>query len=85
MSHRVHITRATKLQADVWGHSMGAQRRTSTAGREDVARELWASMFRGNWLLFSANVVLYLAQAIITLAFAYILKQTFDAVKWLPC
>ena len=59
---------------------MGAQRRTSTAGREDVARELWASMFRRNWLLFSANVVLYLAQAIITLAFAYILKQTFDAV-----
>lgn len=59
---------------------MDAQRRTSTAGGEDVARELWASMFRGNWLLFSANVALYLAQAVITLAFAYILKQTFDAV-----
>lgn len=59
---------------------MDAQRRTSTAGREDVARELWASMFRGNWLLFSANVALYLAQAVVTLAFAYILKQTFDAV-----
>ncbi|MCH3956234.1 MAG: hypothetical protein LKE45_02440 [Olsenella sp.] len=50
------------------------------ARREEVARELWASMFRGNWLLFSANMALYLAQAILTLAFAYVLKQTFDAV-----
>ena len=59
---------------------MDAQRIASTEGAEDVARGLWASMFRGNWLLFSANVALYLAQAVITLAFAYILKQTFDAV-----
>ena len=59
---------------------MDSQRTTSTASGEDVARELWASMFRGNWLLFSANVALYLAQAIVTLAFAYILKQAFDAV-----
>ena len=59
---------------------MDSQRTTSAASGKDVARELWASMFRGNWLLFSANVALYLAQAIVTLAFAYILKQAFDAV-----
>lgn len=59
---------------------MDAQRTTPMARREEVARELWASMFRGNWLLFSANMALYLAQAILTLAFAYVLKQTFDAV-----
>ena len=59
---------------------MEAQSTTASQGEKDLARGLWASMFRGKWLLFSTNAALHLAQAVLTLAFAYVLKQVFDAV-----
>lgn len=59
---------------------MEAQSTTASQGEKDLARGLWASMFRGKWLLFSTNAALHLAQAVLTLAFAYVIKQVFDAV-----
>ncbi|MGN0287294.1 MAG: ABC transporter ATP-binding protein [Atopobiaceae bacterium] len=59
---------------------MDNQVQKSSPGHDALVRELWGSLFRGNRLLFCANVALYLTQAIVTLVFAYALKLAFDAV-----